>query len=161
LKLQCIAYCYFVLLILSGCISEKELTPHFPHFILHGHGAKPWIVQSILKDGEEKAPQVISLKTAFVFYDDFSIFEQQLSLLGSNRGEKGSYMGSILAKSNDTLLKIEFNEELNYLFIVNHISNHQLQLTRILDDNESEEIWNLTTLPKPTSAIKEQNILSN
>jgi hypothetical protein len=155
LKLPSIAYFGLTLLLIGSCISEKELTPHFPHFILHGHGAKPWIVQSISKDGQEKTPRITSLKTALIFYDDFSIFEQQLSLLGSNRGQKGSYMGSISAKSNDTILKIEFNEELTYLFFVNHISNHQLQLTRILDNNEPEEIWNLTTLPKPTSDLKE------
>ncbi|MCC5923012.1 MAG: hypothetical protein JJT77_04420 [Crocinitomicaceae bacterium] len=151
MKLQCIAYCYFVLLILSGCISEKELTPHFPHFILHGHGAKPWIVQSILKDGEEKASSITSRKTAFVFYDDFSMFKSPISLLGSNKGQKGNYLGSISLKTNDTLLKIEFNEGLSYLFSVQQINNHQLQLLRISENNESEEIWYLTTLPKPTN----------
>lgn len=136
-----------------GCVPESELKSHFPHFVLHGHGAKPWIVESVVVNNEEKAPRIHTQKNVFVFYDDFTIFEQQVSLIGSYKGKKGYYSGSIVPQTNDTLLRLEFKDEQSYLFRVELISNHKLILKRLTSENNGDEVWKLTTVPKPTRAI--------
>lgn len=114
-----------------------------PGQLIHANSSKVWVKTKVIKDnGDNLAPVLNELKTAYILFENGTFREQQLIHLGSKNGVVGSY-GVSISETNDTSLVFFYPGNEEEQFQLEYIDSKQMKLSN------QNETWFFETLKAP------------
>jgi hypothetical protein len=127
-----------------SCIDESQLKPVVPFSLLHGNGAKVWMLEEIeLPSGKIVIQQINQNKTTYTLFQDQSFVIQKLMHFGTANGQKGGF--NCYVDKGDTIFRMDIKNKGKELFNVLHLSNEKFEIQSV----KSRKIFRLNVYSSP------------
>lgn len=128
----------------SSCIDESQLKPVVPFAILHGNGAKVWLLdETELPNGEILSNQIHQNKVTYTLFQDQSFVIQKLMHFGAINGVNGGF--NCYIGKGDTIFRMDVKNKGKELFNVLHLSNENFEFQSL----KSRNIYRLRVYSNP------------